>query len=125
MQVLCWLVKSVPGDVKTSRTRRDLSNSVPIKREKEKNLVHFHTHCVYKQLQSCDPCICVCVCVFPTSKVSLGEEVLDEVSVSGEEEVVQLVYTHADRSVDVQPPAQVGAERLHFTCRDRKQERFC
>lgn len=55
------------------------------------------------------------MCVLPTSKVSLGEEVLDEVCVSREEKVVQLVYTHAHRSVDVHPSAQVSAERLHFT----------
>lgn len=68
----------------------------------------------------------ISVCVLPTSKVSLGEEVLDEVCVSREEQVVQLVYTHADHGVDVQPPTQVSAERLHFTCRsDGKQERSC
>lgn len=60
--------------------------------------------------------------VSPTSKVPLGEEVLDEVCVSGEEQVVQLVHTHAERVVDVQPPAQVGAERLHFTWKYRRRK---
>lgn len=57
----------------------------------------------------------MCVCVQPTGEVPLGEEVLDEVCVGGEEQVVQLVHAHADGRVDVQPSAQVGAERLHFT----------
>lgn len=55
--------------------------------------------------------------VLPTSEMTLGEEVLDEVGVSREEQVMQFVYTHADHSVDVQPPAQVRAKRLHFTWR--------
>lgn len=42
---------------------------------------------------------------------------LDEVRVSREEQVVQFVHAHADRGVDVQPAAQVGAERLHLTWR--------
>lgn len=50
---------------------------------------------------------------------------LDEVRVSREEQVVQLVHAHADRSVDVQPAAQVGAERLHLTWRsDGRQGRM-
>lgn len=49
-------------------------------------------------------------CVVPTSKVSLGEEVPDEVCVCREQQVVQFVYTHADRSVDMQPSTQVRAE---------------
>lgn len=55
------------------------------------------------------------VCVLNTSEVSLGEEVLDEVCVSSEEQIVELVHTHTDHCVDVQPPVQVSAERLHFT----------
>lgn len=102
----CKDIKNTQGSLKQCSNK---------KRKREKS-------CTFSYLYLCAQ---VCVCVFPTSKVSLREEVLDEVSVSGEEEVVQLVYTHADRGVDVQPPAQVGAERLHFTCRDRKQERFC
>lgn len=54
--------------------------------------------------------MCVCVCVQPTSEVPLREEVLDEVCVSREEQVVQLVYAHADRSVDVEPSAQVSTK---------------
>lgn len=53
--------------------------------------------------------------VLRTREVSLGKEVLDKVCVSREEQVMQLVYTHANRCVDVQPPTQVRAERLHFT----------
>jgi len=63
-----------------------------------------------------------CVCVLSTSKVSLGEEVLDEVDVGGEEEVVQLVYAHAERVVDVKPPAQVRAERLHLAWKQRREK---
>lgn len=40
---------------------------------------------------------------------------LDEVCVCGEEQVVQLVHTHPDGGVDVQPSAQVRAERFYFT----------
>lgn len=90
------------------------------------NLFCFFTSLLCTSRYSFNHNIRVCRCVLPTSKVSLGEEVLDKVCVSRKEQVVQFVYTHADRSVDVQPPAQVGAERLHFTWRsDGKQERFC
>lgn len=50
------------------------------------------------------------MCVVPTSEVSLGEEVLDEVCVSREQQVVQFVHTHAERGVDMQPSIQVRAE---------------
>lgn len=53
--------------------------------------------------------------------MSLGEEVLDEVRVSREEQVVQFVHAHADRRVDEQPPAKVSAERLHLTCRAKEK----
>lgn len=61
-------------------------------------------------------------CVKPTSEVPLREEVLDKVCVRREEQIVQLVDTHADGGVDVQPPAQVGAERLHFACREGRRD---
>lgn len=57
---------------------------------------------------------CACECVKPTCEVPLREEMLDKVCVGREEQVVQLVHAHADGGVDVQPPTQVGAERLHL-----------
>lgn len=53
--------------------------------------------------------------------MSLGEEVLDEVRVSREEQVMQFVHAHADRRVDEQPPAKVSAERFHLTCRAKEK----
>lgn len=46
--------------------------------------------------------------------MALGEEMLDEVCVCGEEQVVQLVHAHAHHHVDVQPASQVRTERLHL-----------
>lgn len=43
----------------------------------------------------------------PTSEMSLGEEMLDEVCVNREEKVMQFVHTHVNHSVDVQSTAQV------------------
>lgn len=54
-----------------------------------------------------------CLCQL-TCKVALREEMLDKVCISREEQVVQLVHAHAHGGVDVQPPVQVGAERLHL-----------
>lgn len=45
---------------------------------------------------------------------------LDKVCIGREEQVVQLVHAHADGGVDVQPPTQVGAERLHLAWTERK-----
>lgn len=62
-----------------------------------------------------------CMCVSQlTCKVALREEMLDKVCISREEQVVQLVHAHADGGVDVQPPAQVGAERLHLAWRQSR-----
>lgn len=55
-----------------------------------------------------------------TCKVALREEMLDKVCIGREEQVVQLVHAHADGGVDVQPPAQVGAERLHLAWRESR-----
>lgn len=60
-----------------------------------------------------------CVCQL-TCKVALREEMLDKVCISREEQVVQLVHAHADGGVDVQPPTQVGAERLHLAWRESR-----
>lgn len=43
----------------------------------------------------------------PTSKVSLGEEMLDEMCVNREEKVMQFVHTHVNYSVDVQSTTQI------------------
>lgn len=43
----------------------------------------------------------------PTSELSLGKEMLDEVCVNREEKVMQFVHTHVYYSVDVQSTTQV------------------
>ena len=50
-----------------------------------------------------------------TGEVSLGEQVLEELRVGGEQQVVQLVYAHAHHAVDVHTPREVSTERLHLT----------
>lgn len=59
-------------------------------------------------------CVSCHVCAVRTCEVALGEEMLDEVCVCGEEQVVQLVHAHAHHHVDVQPASQVRTERLHL-----------
>lgn len=60
----------------------------------------------------------------PTSEVSLGEQVLEEVRVRREQQVVQFVHAHPDHGVDVEAPAEVGAERLHLArCCDTNTKR--
>lgn len=51
----------------------------------------------------------------PTSEISLGEEMLDEVCLNREEKVMQFVHTHVNYSVDVQSTTQIGTEGLYFT----------
>lgn len=61
--------------------------------------------------------------VQPTCKVALREEMLDKVCICWEQQVVQLVHTHADGGVDVQTPIQVGAERLHLAWTERNKHK--